>query len=189
MQNKMCRKTFLGYKETTIANAVIEEHCSFANAISRRYCRRIGLDITEDIEAEGIVGLVKAADSYLASKLSFKSWASFKIKCEIREYIKRQFRGQKGDAKKRAIMIPIEDLPIETSVDGLEKGVCNKDQIRKLLKHIPKDWREVITLYYVNGYSLREIGKIKGYTKSNASRIRLAALKRMGKVGKRWGQI
>ena len=162
-------------------NIIIEEYYIFAKIISKRYCNQIGFDMTEDIEAEGFVGLVKAVNGHLPGRLSFKSWASFKIRSEIRDYIKRQLRGQKGEAKKQAITVPLED--VEISVDGAERKVYKKDQIRKLLRLIPKSWQEVIILYYVKGYNLREIGKIKGYTKANASRIKIKALRRMKKEG------
>lgn len=40
----------------TIAQMVIREHYNFAKVISRRFCNKIGLDITNDLEAEGFVG-------------------------------------------------------------------------------------------------------------------------------------
>lgn len=161
------------------ANSIIEEHYVFARKISEHYCNLIGLGFTEDVHAEGLVGLVKAANSYLPSKLSFKSWAAFKIRCEIREWIKSQFRGQKGDARRQAIIFPLEDWSSELTIDGLEDAVCTKDQICKLLERIPVTWASVIRLHYMEGMSFKKIGDKNGYTRNNASAIHIRALKRM----------
>lgn len=163
----------------TIANTVIEEHYVFARKISEHYCNLVGIAFTEDICAEGFVGLVKAANSYQANMLPFKSWAAFKIRCEIREWVKSQCRGLKGEARRQAVMLPFDDWSSEFAIDGLENAVRIKDQIYKLLECIPVTWREVICLHYMKGYTFRRIGEINGYSKNNASAIHMRALKRM----------
>jgi RNA polymerase sigma factor (sigma-70 family) len=163
----------------TMTNLVVEEHYIFAQKISEHYCNRIGIDFTEDICAEGLVGLVKASNCHQTNLLSFKSWAAFKIRCEIREWIKSQFRGQKGEARSQATILPLENCSNEFAVDGLENVVCNKDQIYKLLECIPANWREVICLHYMEGYTFKKIGEKLGYSKNNASSIHMRALGKM----------
>lgn len=166
----------------------ITEHYTFAKIISRRFCSKIGFDFTEDIEAEGFVGLVKAANSYkISKKLTFKSWAAFKIRSEIQGYIGYKYKTKKGRAEKIAIKIAINELDFiyEASPSRFEKDFCNRDLIRELMKSIPSTWQEVIFLYYIRGYTLREIGEMKGYTKANASRLRTRAIEKMNKALKR----
>lgn len=164
----------------TIAQMVAEEHYTFAKIISRRYCLKIGFDMTEDLEAEGLVGLVKATNSYMPGKLSFKSWAAFNIRSEIRSSIKNNFRTKKGQARMGAITISIGDIDaLYESSSSIESKFCNKSQLRKLMGSIPERWKEVIILHFVYGYNLREIGVMKGYTKANASRIKIAAVRKM----------
>ena len=176
----------LDKQESGYANAIAEEHFDFAKIISRKYCRQIGFDCNEDIESEGLVGLVKAINSHLPLRLSFKSWAAFKIRTEISTYIKDQFRTKKGMAKKQAIMVSVEEVDLVRNV--LEKQTCVKDQVSKLLKFIPEHWRKVLILHYIRGYSLKEIGDSKGYSKANASRIKMAALRKIKKRNRLWDQ-
>lgn len=165
----------------TIAQMVAEEHYTFAKIISKRYCFKIGFDITEDLEAEGFVGLVKATNSYMPGKLSFRSWAAFNIRNEIRSSIKNNFRTKKGQARMSATTISIDDIDAlcESSSNSIERKFCNKNRIQKLMYSIPKKWQEVIILHFVYGYSLKEIGDIKGYTRANASRIKREAIIKM----------
>lgn len=127
------------------------------------------------------MGLVKAANSYKTGGATFKSWAAFKIRCEIRDYIKQHYRTRKGRAKRIAVAISVDELDMlcEIPSKSAEEKLCNKNLIRMLMKNIPKGWQEVVFLYYIWGYNLREIGDMKGYTKSNASRIKKAAIIKM----------
>ena len=171
----------------TIAQMVAEEHYTFAKIISKQYCFKIGYDMTEDLEAEGLVGLVKATNSYMPGRLSFKSWAAFKIRSEIRSSIGNNFRTKKGQARVGATIISIDDIDAlcESSSSSIERKFCNKNRIQKLMYSIPEKWQEVITLYFICGYNLREIGVMKGYTKANASRIKMAAVRKMRSALKR----
>lgn len=163
----------------TKANFIIEEHYIFAQKISEHYCNLVGIAFTEDICSEGLVGLVKAASSYRANLLSFKSWAAFRIRCEIREWVKSQCRGLKGKARRQAVILPFEDWSSELTIDGLEDAVCTKDQICKLLERIPVTWASVIRLHYMEGFTFKKIGEMNGYSRNNASAIHVRALKRM----------
>lgn len=169
------------------SRSLIEEHFNFCKIISKRYCNSIGLDVTKDISAEGFVGLVRAANSHNPDKSPFKSWAAFKIRCEISNYIKSQFGTKKGKSKREAVQFDIEEnnFRLEDTSSNTEKRVINKDRVSKLLQCISEKWKKVIRMHYVGGYSLAEIGILNGYTRSNASRIKRAALAKMLKQQRR----
>lgn len=165
----------------TTAQTLAKKYYTFSKMISKQYCRKIGFGITEDLESEGFVGLVKAANSYKPGRLTFKSWAAFKIRSEIQSSIKNNFRTKKGLARTNTTTISMDDTDAlhEVFCNSIENKICNRNQLRKLMSFIPERCKEVIILHFFYGYRLREVGDMKGYTRANASRIKREAVETM----------
>lgn len=169
-------------KKQIYVDTLINNYYNFAVRIIRKHCVYINFDVNEDLIAIGLIGLVLAAKTHDKKKLPFKSWASFKIRCEINSFIKNQIRTKKGKEKQKAITIPLSTIYDSCEFENIndynpEKLFINKNLIDEFLKKIPKRSVDVIILYIKHGYTFLEIGKLKNYSRSNASAIYLKALK------------
>jgi len=77
--------------------------------------------------------------------------------------------------------MPAPDFPC--SPDSLPDSVCAKRQLRSKLdvamEVLPERYRKVVTLYYTNEMTMKEIGGIMGINESRVSQIHKLALEKM----------
>lgn len=77
--------------------------------------------------------------------------------------------------------MPAPDFPC--SSDSLPDSVCAKRQLRSKLdvamEVLPERYRKVVTLYYTNEMTMKEIGGIMGINESRVSQIHKLALEKM----------
>ena len=63
------------------------------------------------------------------------------------------------------------------------------EALARAISELPEKERLVITLYYYEGLTMKEIGKVLGYTESRISQLHSKALLRLrGKLKERWGK-
>jgi RNA polymerase sigma factor for flagellar operon FliA len=80
--------------------------------------------------------------------------------------------------------LPAPDFPSkpETQPDS----ICARQQLRNVLggamKTLPERYQKVVSLYYTNEMTMKEIGGILGINESRVSQIHKAALEKMGAV-------
>jgi RNA polymerase sigma factor for flagellar operon FliA len=77
--------------------------------------------------------------------------------------------------------MPAPDFPC--SADSLPDSVCAKRQLRSKLdtamEVLPERYRKVVTLYYTNEMTMKEIGGLMGINESRVSQIHKLALEKM----------
>jgi RNA polymerase sigma factor for flagellar operon FliA len=77
--------------------------------------------------------------------------------------------------------MPAPDFPC--SLDSLPDSVCAKRQLRSKLdvamEVLPERYRKVVTLYYTNEMTMKEIGGLMGINESRVSQIHKLALEKM----------
>ncbi len=77
--------------------------------------------------------------------------------------------------------MPAPDFPC--SVDSQPDSVCAKRQLRSKLdtamEVLPERYRKVVTLYYTNEMTMKEIGGLMGINESRVSQIHKLALEKM----------
>ncbi len=77
--------------------------------------------------------------------------------------------------------MPAPDFPC--SADSLPDSVCAKRQLRSKLdvamEILPERYRKVVTLYYTNEMTMKEIGGLMGINESRVSQIHKLALEKM----------
>ena len=78
--------------------------------------------------------------------------------------------------------LPAPDFPAKA--DSQPDSICAKQQLRSVLgiamKTLPERYQKVITLYYTNEMTMKEIGTILGINESRVSQIHKSALEKMG---------
>ena len=117
----------------------------------------------EDIVAYGMIGLIKAVDTFrLDKKCTFTTYASKCIDNEILMYIRREsYRYVSLDELIGDDDLTLNDLIIDPSIN-IEGDYMDKEEI--------KDINGVINLYFRDGYSQIEISNILGLSQSYISR-------------------
>jgi RNA polymerase sigma factor for flagellar operon FliA len=77
---------------------------------------------------------------------------------------------------------PVRETP--DFLESLPDQLCAREQLRTFLgeamKNLPPRYQTVITLYYVNELTMREIGEVLGVNESRVSQIHKLALSKMG---------
>lgn len=81
--------------------------------------------------------------------------------------------------------IDIENLnPIELSLGDTTEAFANQDLIKSALKVLKEDYRTVIELRIIKGYSLSETAKIMNKKETNISVLQYRALQSLSKIFK-----
>lgn len=130
---------------------LILEHLTYANCLAKRYKKHSSCSLDELISA-AYMGLVEAASKFDISKnVKFTTYAYWKIHSSILDYIREtKFY-----------------LPILTDISH-----ASKVTFFELIDGLTDINREVIILYYINGYTLNEIAEKIGYSKSRVGQIK-----------------
>jgi len=81
--------------------------------------------------------------------------------------------------------IDIENLnPIELSLGDTTEAFANQELIKSALKVLKEDYRTVIELRIIKGYSLSETAKIMNKKEANISVLQYRALQSLSKIFK-----
>ncbi|MDP4144924.1 MAG: sigma-70 family RNA polymerase sigma factor [Bacillota bacterium] len=96
----------------------------------------------------------------------FKTWVVRILINKCNDILKRN---------KKVIYLEAIDVTAETHCSGDEKAIDKLD-IEAAINHLSKEYKTTLTLYYVNGFTTKEIGEIldesEGTIKSRLSRAR-----------------
>ncbi len=106
----------------------------------------------------------------LTSEAFLKSWQAFqrdgkKIE-NPKAFVYRTARNLVIDyyrRKGRTETVSIDNLSLSSSGPGLEENILLKsdfEQVEKALSKLPDDYKSVITMYYIEGLSSREVSRI-----------------------------
>jgi len=175
---------FLQAGNTTAREILIKHNLRLVLAIINENIYSTTVYDKDDLMSIGIVGLIKAVDSYKVGKSKFSTYAMTCIKNEI--YI--SFRKKQINAislndpintDERGAIITIVDTLYEADVVGenIEKQ-AEQEGIRRALNILSELERTVVELYY--GFNDepktgREVAKIMGITQSYVSIIEIRA--------------
>lgn len=116
-----------------------------------RKCEFIGLNDEDDLYMEGILGLLKAKQTYDASRgVKFETYASLVISNRIKDVIKGKNKGDSGQI-----------LELADPVDFDAKNeIEEKKKILQEVLAICNDFEKAIFNAYFQGYSYQEICEI-----------------------------
>lgn len=162
---------------------------------------------TDELEAAGKVGLWYAARTWQPERCQFRTHASNHIHWKTIEWMRDQ------SILTRAMHREQPELGRHYSLDGDVKSwretedvratrptyyIEQMDSVRHILTGLTRAEALTMLLYHIEGFTLKEIGKIIGYSESRAhqihesalakSRARLTNVQHMDKTGGKYGQ-
>jgi RNA polymerase sigma factor (sigma-70 family) len=174
---------------------LIVEHMALVRRRAARLSRELGGD-RDEFEADGMVGLIEAAKRYRRSRNdSFPNYAIGRIDGAIRDGFRlwdhlgrRERSARKKDpsrAERTGHLLLGQRVNLETTADwdavmevaGDQVEELEKKYWRQLLSILPRQLKNVMRMYYLEGKSDRAIGRlIGGRTGSWVCRLRIQAL-------------
>ena len=80
-------------------------------------------------------------------------------------------------------------LELNETITGIEVEYHGEGALTKCILNLPLNYRELILLKYLHGYSTKEIAKIMGISNSNASKLDQRAKKKLEDLCKKEGLI
>lgn len=126
----------------------------------------------EDITQETYV---KALSYIKSSNLKVDKYIAF-LKTVSLNVLRDKWRKK----KRQGLSVDIENInPIEISLDDTTETFANQELIKSALKVLKEEYRTVIELRIIKGYSLSETAKIMGKTEGNTSLLQHRALKNL----------
>jgi len=177
-KERLQRERFLAAQQGDKAtrDALVEENIGLVHKWARRYYRYAQSLPTvsyEDIFLEGVYGLIKAIDKYKPQKGSFSTYATIWIKQSIRRFIQKERAQLKGRGylpvqEEEDEQMTLEDMPAEEEFPSPDMESLS----RKIdYAPIPQRSKDILRMYFLEGYSLREIGEKIGLSKERVRQL------------------
>jgi RNA polymerase sigma factor (sigma-70 family) len=158
-------------------DALVEENIGLVHKWARRYYRyaqSIPTVSYEDIFLEGVYGLIKAIDKYKPQKGSFSTYATIWIKQSIRRFLQKEKAQLKGRGylpvqEDEEEQMTLEDMPAEEE----ELPSSDLENLKRKIEYapIPQRSKDILRMYFLEGYSLREIGEKIGLSKERVRQL------------------
>jgi RNA polymerase sigma-70 factor (ECF subfamily) len=158
---------------------IIEEMCSstWETLYKFIYFKVQNREEAEDITQETYV---KALSYMQKSNMKIDKYIAF-LKTVSLNVLRDKWR--KG--KRLGTSVDIENInPIELSLEDNTEAFANQELIKSALKVLKEEYRTVIELRIIKGYSLCETAKIMDKTEGNISVLQYRALQSLSKIFK-----
>lgn len=99
---------------------------------------------------------------------------------EVRAYLVATARTVVADHWRRHYRVPLSDFPVDQVTETIESGPddSHADRVHGLLDRLPANFRRVLELRFLRGYSVRETADEMGISISNAKVMQYRALQR-----------
>jgi DNA-directed RNA polymerase specialized sigma subunit len=150
------------YVEALNREALIEEHLSLVKYLASRFGSKLPPNVdVDDLVGAGTIGLIDAADKFNPDR-----------NIRFRTYAENDSVGASG---------PIETLAAAADESPLSEyeRVEKRDRLAAAIEALPEKERLVVSLYYVEELTMKEIGAVIGVNESRVSQIHSKAISRL----------
>lgn len=170
---------------------LFERHLPLVKAIAGEMRRRLSIPLRiqrDELESAGMVGLMRSAGRFKPSRgTAFITYAAPRIRGAIIDWMRDEdwrTRTQVRDAARRAE--EGEKPPVMLSIDGMGdllrsprsdmKAIDDAESFDRILRPLPREMKTIVTLYWRDGLTMREIGQAIGIGYSRVSQLHTAAM-------------
>jgi len=147
----------------------VETYSSYMFTICRRYLKRE--DVAKDCLQDTLIHVLKKIDKY-NEQGRFKSWLSAVTVNKCIEQLRKEKKNLYSDV----------DLIPDHGIDETVSLKLEHDDIMSFIDTIPEQYRIVINMFLVEGYSHKEIGEKLGMSESNSRSVLSRAKKMINKA-------
>lgn len=169
----------------------IEEHLTSARNVALRARRKVPRAVcTDDLVSAAVVGLIEASDRFDEARgVPFAAWAQRRMQGAVLDLLRSEDTLSRNDRRRcreagNAAAAPVA-APVLVHFDELEEQVASDgsdafdacaaaedaQQLRAALSRLKERDRLVLSLYYEQELTLREIGVVLGVTESRVCQI------------------
>lgn len=156
----------------------MESYIPLAKQLARKMAFRCrGTVRYDDLLSLALEGLWRASQSWKPERgASFGTYAGRKITWSMQQLLRTRSRERKERARCSASLHPgIADNRCDDPVERL----ATVDLAARALRVLPPMLREPVRLYFLDGYTMPQIARMSGFTKSNCSVLIKQGLKEM----------
>ncbi len=150
-------KKYLGGDQDSF-KMLIDKYTSSIYNFSSRF---VGYDQAKDITQEIFIKVWKNLKNFNSEKAQFKTWLFVIARNSITDYLRKKKSipfSYFGENESTLENIGDEsDLP-----DEIFQKFQDKEMLLKILEELPINYREVLTLYYQEDMTFKEIGEVLG---------------------------
>lgn len=176
-ENRYLKLLKEGTNEKEIREILIKNYLSLVYYIAGRF-KNTGFEI-EDLGSIGIVGLIKAIDTFkLEHNVQLSTYVSKCITNEILMFLRKNAKYKKNEISIETIIYRDEkkDFCIKDILEDRSKiyeSIENREIVKEILEYILNKIQhknKIYFLYYLGGLTMRELGEKFGISQSYASR-------------------
>ena len=150
---------------------IATEYLPLVKSIANKYAH-LGVPI-EDLEQEGMIGLLKAADKFKDDKgAKFSTYATFWIKKKILAAIDKERKGSLDSIK-------LTEESVEAKEDKLKTS-----QYLKLPQNMPDIERKILRMQFEEQCTLKEIAQELKISRERVRQLKEKALRRLKAIKK-----
>lgn len=174
---------------------LVTENMGYVVTLARQY--KSDILSTDDLVSEGVIGMMKAAAKYDASRgKPFVTFAAPYIRRSIEAAINKlevttDVRSTDeslpvGSRNNYTLLNVLEDKNAEKADEVTEENTLSEDMIR-VMDVLNERERKVLNLYYGNGYerqTMAEIGEVMEMKRERVRQVRDQALRKLRKAAK-----
>lgn len=123
----------------------------------------------EDLTSEIWIATLKSLSHYEGNS-SFKNWLFGIVKHKIMDFYQEKYKIEKTPL--------VEEIFLEEEKNNEDQGSEKEKRIAVLLQKLPENYRQVLMLRFLKGYTTAEIAQQLGLTISNVKVIQYRAIKK-----------
>jgi RNA polymerase sigma factor for flagellar operon FliA len=183
---KQAFQTDQGYMDTKAREDLILEYAPLVKYIADRMAIRLPHSMSkEDLTSAGIVGLYDALDKFDSEKgAKFQTYAEYRIKGAMLDELRKM-----GCRAQGISLLSLDEIMPDGAVPKFTNRTSDtpspfdelkmrelKQVISKALLSISKKEQLVVSLYYYDELTLKEIGRVLDLTESRVSQIHSKAI-------------
>lgn len=167
--------------EKNLINLAKNGNCQAFETLYRRYIKivygyvfnKVGRkEDAEDLTSEIWIATLRNLSNY-AYNSSFKNWIFGIVKHKIMDYYQEKYKIEK---------LPlVEDIFLEEE-DDTDHIQEKEKKIGTILQKLPENYRQVLYLRFLKGYTTAEIAQELGLSISNVKVIQYRAVKKAGEI-------
>lgn len=161
-----------------IREQLILEHLPYVEKITQIFCATHKQKDIGEFQSIAMESLMFSVNNYDNIKgASLKTWIVTGVRYALIDYRSKII---KQDLVKMDYIDGYSDSLI-FSVNGTEQAICNEDLVNKVFQYLDNkpikrinartDISKILKLYYIDGYTMKEVAEIKGLSEARISQI------------------
>jgi len=153
---------------------LIVNHMPLARKLAWGKCSNTPDHISyEELESAAYLGLVDAASKFDEARgVSFGLYARFRITGAICDYLRElEWCSNNRDVVVSFLDVTVGDYPLSYFLESQEPNETFCEFLEVVTKDLDENGKKIVSMYYLDELSLKEIGKVIGVSEGRVSQL------------------